>query len=57
MKNSIVDTVIGRDILQISRVKSPALFRQCFDLACSYGGKRLATISFWDNCKTKAMLS
>jgi uncharacterized protein len=42
MKNSIVDTVIGKDILQISRVKSPALFRQCFDLACSYGGQEIS---------------
>ncbi|MFN3453736.1 MAG: ATP-binding protein [Pseudobdellovibrio sp.] len=42
VKESIVDTVIGRDILQLSRVKSPALFRQCFDLACSYGGQEIS---------------
>jgi predicted AAA+ superfamily ATPase len=42
LKNSIVDTVIGRDILQLARVKSPALFRQCFDLACSYGGQEIS---------------
>lgn len=42
LKESIVDTVIGRDILQLSRVKSPALFRQCFDLACSYGGQEIS---------------
>lgn len=42
IKESIVDTVIGRDILQLSRVKSPSLFRQCFDLACSYGGQEIS---------------
>ncbi len=42
LKDSIVDTVIGRDILQLSRVKSPALFRQCFDLACAYGGQEIS---------------
>lgn len=42
VKESIIDTVIGRDILQISRVKSPALFRQCFDLACAYGGQEIS---------------
>lgn len=42
VKESIVDTVIGRDILQLSRVKSPALFRQCFNLACSYGGREIS---------------
>lgn len=42
VKNSIVDTVIGRDILQLARVKSPALFRQCFDLACAYGGQEIS---------------
>jgi predicted AAA+ superfamily ATPase len=42
LKDSIVDAVIGRDILQLSRVKSPALFRQCFDLACAYGGQEIS---------------
>jgi len=42
VRDSIVDTVIGRDILQLARVKSPALFRQTFDLACSYGGQELS---------------
>jgi predicted AAA+ superfamily ATPase len=42
MKESIVNTVIGRDILSLSRVKSPALFRQSFDLACAYGGQELS---------------
>lgn len=42
VKESIVDTVIGKDILQLARVKSPALFRQSFDLACSYGGQEIS---------------
>lgn len=42
IKNSIVDTVIGKDILQIARVKSPSLFRQAFDIACAYGGQEIS---------------
>lgn len=42
MRESIVETVIGKDILKNSRVKSPALFKQCFDLACSYGGQEIS---------------
>lgn len=30
LRSSIVETVIGKDILMQARVKSPALFRQCF---------------------------
>lgn len=36
VKNSIINTVIEKDILQNSRVKSPSLFRQAFELLCSY---------------------
>lgn len=42
VKESIVETVIGRDILQLARVKSPALFRQSFEIACSYGGQEIS---------------
>lgn len=42
IRESIINTVIGRDILSLSRVKSPALFRQSFDLACAYGGQELS---------------
>lgn len=42
MRSSIVDTVIGKDILQLARVKSPALFRQSFYLACSYGAREIS---------------
>jgi uncharacterized protein len=37
--HSIIDAVIGKDILQNVTVKKPALFKQTFELACSYGGQ------------------
>lgn len=42
IRESIVNTVIGRDILSLSRVKSPSLFKQAFELACSYGGQEIS---------------
>jgi len=36
LRSSIVETVIGKDILTQAKVKSPALFRQCFELITSY---------------------
>lgn len=42
MKNSIVDAVIGKDILSVARVKSPSLFKQCFYLACSYASQEIS---------------
>jgi predicted AAA+ superfamily ATPase len=42
LRNSIIDPVIGKDILSIARVKSPALFKQCFDIACSYAGREIS---------------
>ncbi|MBF0208995.1 MAG: ATP-binding protein [Oligoflexia bacterium] len=42
LKGSIISPVIGKDILQISRVKSPVLFKQCFDLVCSYPAQEIS---------------
>ncbi|MBI1860386.1 MAG: ATP-binding protein [Deltaproteobacteria bacterium] len=42
LKNSIINPVLGKDILSIARVKSPALFRQCFQLACSYAAQEIS---------------
>lgn len=42
LKESIIDTVVGKDILHVARVKSPALFRQCFDLVSAYGGQEIS---------------
>jgi predicted AAA+ superfamily ATPase len=36
MRNSIVETVIGKDILMQARVKSPSLFRQAFYMLASH---------------------
>lgn len=42
VKESIIAPVIGKDILSQARVKSPALFRQCFDLVCSYPAQEIS---------------
>src|SRR5690606_477538 len=42
VQHSIIDTVIGKDILSLARVKSPALFKQCFYLACSYACQEIS---------------
>jgi len=42
INESIINTVIGRDILNLARVKSPALFKQSFYLACSYGAQEIS---------------
>jgi predicted AAA+ superfamily ATPase len=36
IQDSIVETVIGKDILQIARIAKPALFRQAFRILMSY---------------------
>lgn len=42
LKYSIIDPVIGKDILSLVHVKSPALFRQCFDLICNYAAQEVS---------------
>ncbi|MEN0059765.1 MAG: DUF4143 domain-containing protein, partial [Bdellovibrio sp.] len=42
LQYSIVEAVIGKDILSRTRVKSPALFKQCFHLACSYASQEIS---------------
>lgn len=37
--DSLVETVIARDILLMTRVDKPALLRQLFTLACNYSGQ------------------
>ncbi|MCX6107055.1 MAG: ATP-binding protein [Proteobacteria bacterium] len=36
IKSSIVETVLDKDIMQLRRVERPSLFRQVFELVCSY---------------------
>ncbi len=40
--DSLVETVVARDILLLTRVDKPALLRQLFALACAYSGQVLS---------------
>src|SRR5690606_6231260 len=42
IRHSIVDPVIGKDILSLVHVKSPALFRQAFEIICSYAAQEIS---------------
>lgn len=42
VKNSIVGTVIEKDILQYHNVKSPALFRQAFEILIGYPAQEIS---------------
>lgn len=42
VKNSIIATVVEKDILQFHNVKKPALFRQIFDILCSYPAQEIS---------------
>ncbi|MBI5075294.1 MAG: ATP-binding protein [Nitrospirae bacterium] len=40
--DSLIETTVSRDILQMIRVDKPALLRRLFELACSYSGQALS---------------
>ena len=40
--DSLIETTIARDVLQLSRVDKPALLRRLFQLGCSYSGQTLS---------------
>lgn len=42
IKHSIVETVIGKDILSLARVAKPSLFRQTFNLLMSYPAQEMS---------------
>jgi predicted AAA+ superfamily ATPase len=42
MKESIVEAVIGRDILLSRKVANPALFRQAFEILCHYPAQEIS---------------
>ena len=42
MKDSIVEAVIGKDILQSHKVANPALFRQAFQILCAYPAQEIS---------------
>lgn len=42
VKNSIVNTVVEKDILQFQSVRSPALFRQAFEILTAYPAQEIS---------------
>ena len=42
VKESIVDAVLMKDILGLRSVTKPALFRQCFQIACAYPAQEVS---------------
>jgi hypothetical protein len=42
LKSSVVDTVVGQDILTHQTVAKPALFRQAFEILCSYPAQEVS---------------
>lgn len=42
LKDSIVEAVIGKDILQNRKVGNPALFRQAFEILCRYPAQEIS---------------
>ncbi len=42
VKNSIISTVVEKDILQFQTVKNPALFRQAFDILIAYPAREIS---------------
>ncbi|HSN79174.1 MAG TPA: ATP-binding protein [Rhodoferax sp.] len=42
LKDSIVEAVIGKDILQNRKVANPALFRQAFEILCRYPAQEIS---------------
>jgi len=42
LKSSVVDTVVGQDILSQQTVVRPALFRQAFEILCSYPAQEVS---------------
>lgn len=42
VKESIVESVIGKDILSNRKVSNPSLFRQAFEILCSYPAQEIS---------------
>lgn len=42
IRDALIEPVLGRDILLLTRVHKPALLRQVFDLGCAYSGQILS---------------
>jgi predicted AAA+ superfamily ATPase len=42
VRDSLIETTISRDVLQMTRVDKPALLRRVFELGCRYSGRELS---------------
>lgn len=42
LKNSIIETVVGKDLLRLSTVRKPALFRQLFDILSAHPAQEVS---------------
>jgi uncharacterized protein len=42
VRDAMIETTIGKDVLLMSPVQKPALLRRVFDLACRYSGQQLS---------------
>lgn len=42
VRDSLIETTLSRDILQLTRVDKPALLRRLFELSCAYSGRELS---------------
>jgi uncharacterized protein len=42
LRNSIIETVVGKDILRLTSVRKPALFRQTFELLSAYPAQEIS---------------
>lgn len=42
MRDTLIETSIARDVLQMTRVDKPALLRRLFELGCNYSGQELS---------------
>src|SRR5690606_9619633 len=42
VRDSLIETSIARDVLQMTRIDKPALLRRVFELGCSYSGQELS---------------
>ncbi len=42
VRESLIETSISKDILMLTRVDTPALLRQLFELGCLYSGQELS---------------
>jgi predicted AAA+ superfamily ATPase len=42
IRDSLIDTIISKDILMLNRVEKPALMKRLFELGCEYSGQILS---------------